>query len=223
MMTVFFSVPFRQIAVLVFVLCLGSLSAQEALRGQVMVDLEQVRGFALEEDPLNPREARTRALEEAAYYFGGMIYGWSFRYEVGERARNIEEKLDLTPLGRVSVEDPRLEPGDVQIKNHILYLWADYRPAGTQRYRLAKWKAGSVRSAQGYGQSLLENKGAALEDAARAALRAMLRGSERNRPREVVGYISLAAFPRYWLEGGRWAAMGRFLVEIGEVRPFAAY
>jgi hypothetical protein len=203
------------------------LSAQEVLRGEVKIELEQIRGFSIEENKksriLEINEARAMALEEAARYFGAMVYGWSFRYEVGERARNIEEKLELTPLGMVSTDDPRLVVTDVQLKETNLYLWSDYRPGETQLYRLSKWKAGTVRTVQGYGQSSLEDKYAALEDAARAALRAMLRGSERNRPKEVTGYISLAAFPRYWMEKGRWAAMGRFRAEIQEIQPFAAY
>jgi hypothetical protein len=104
-----------------------------------------------------------------------------------------------------------------------LYLWSDYRPDAAQRTRLEKWKAGTVRPAQAYGESPLEEKYAALEDAARAAIRAMLRGSERNRPKTVSGFISLAAFPRYWMEKGHWSAMGRFRVEIVTIEPFAAY
>ena len=200
------------------------LSAPEVLRGEVKIELEQVRGFTVEETRFLPQaEARQAALEEAARYFGAMIYGWSFRYVAGERARNIAEELELEPLGTVESGDPRLEAADWQFADFNLYLWADYRPAGVQRYRLAKWKAGSARSVQGYGQSPLEDKQKALEDAARAAIRAMLRGAERNRPREVTGYISLAAFPRYWLDKGQWMTQGRFYVEIQKIRPFDAY
>jgi len=219
---------YSMMRVLLGLLCIAlPISAQEVLRGEVKIELEQVRGFSIEEIAdnriLEIAEARAAAREEAARYFGVMIYGWSFHYEVGERARNIEEKLELTPLGTISANDPRLEVTDVQLKGPNLYLWADYRPEETQRYRLAKWKADKVRTAQGYGQSSLENKYAALEDAARAALRAILRGSERNRPKEVSGYISLAAFPRYWMDKGQWTASGRFRIEIIEILPFAAY
>jgi len=210
---------------LVFVLTLP-LAAQEVLRGEVRIELEQVRGFiedAGESRILSIGEARAAALEEAARYYGAMIYGWAFHYDVGERARDIEEKLELSPLGLVEAGDPLLEITDLQIKDLNLYLWSDYRPAGAQLSRLSKWKAGTVRTAQGYGQSPLEDKYAALEDAARAAIRAMLRGSERNRPKEVSGYISLATFPRYWLDKGQWAAFGRFRVEILEILPFAAF
>ncbi|MDR2072301.1 MAG: hypothetical protein LBP60_02570 [Spirochaetaceae bacterium] len=219
-----FSPLFRGLLPAVFALVFPPLYAQEVLRGEVQIHLEQARGFVEEETrSLDIEEARHRALEEAARYYGAMIYGWSFQYEIGERARNIGEVLELVPLGSIAAEDPRLEPTDLQVKDFKLYFWSDYRPSGEQRYRLSKWKTGTIRSVQGYGYSPLEDKYAALEDAARAALRAMLRGSERNRPKEASGYISLRAFPRYWLDQGQWMAAGRFLVEIQEIIPFAAY
>jgi hypothetical protein len=214
----------RRIVPVLFVLLSPALFAQEVLRGEVCIDLEQIRGFSVEEPyPLDLTEARRKGLEEAARYYGAMIYGWSFRYEVGEKARQIEEILELSPLGTVAAGDPALEVTDVQVKGLSVYLWSDYRPGSAQRHRLARWKSGLVRSAQGYGKSSLDDKYAALEDAARAALRVILQGSERNRPREASGYISLAAFPRYWLDKGRWMASGRFRVEMGEITPFAAY
>jgi hypothetical protein len=200
-------------------------TAQEALRGEVRVDLEPVYGFSFDEEyPLDPEKARDRALEEAAFFFGGMIYGWSFHYDVGEKARNIEEKLELSPMGTISKEDPNMEFSDTEIRDMRLHLWSDYRTSDSQRRRLSMWRSDSVRSAQAYGQAPLDKeKYAALEDAARAALRAILRGNERNRPKEVSGYISLSAFPRFWLDGGRWIAAARFYIEINEILPFAAY
>ena len=200
------------------------LYAQEVLRGQVKIELEQVRGFLVEETyPLSLAEAKKAGLEDAARYFGAMIYGWTFYYEVGEKARKIEEKLELVPLGLINSDDPRMELTDIQMNGPNMYLWVDYRPEETQLYRLAKWKAGTTRTAQGYGESPLEDKYGALEDAARATIRAILRGNERNRPKEASGFISLAAFPQYWLSRGQWTAFGRFRVNIQETRPFAAY
>jgi hypothetical protein len=60
------------------------------------------------------------ALEDAARYYGAMIYGWTFHYEVGEKARNIEELLELTPLGTILATDPRLEPTDMQVRDFRL-------------------------------------------------------------------------------------------------------
>jgi len=222
-----------------------SLPAQEVLRGEVRIELEPIFGIYADDDyPLDIEESYRRALQEAAMYFSAQIYGWSFHYDVGERARGIEEIFELTPLGEIRWGDPGLkvthahfETRDFQTTslNMAAYLsaWMDYRPTDPQRRRLEMWRMGNVRSAQAIGYSYMggspENsawltiKKNALEDSARAAVRAMLQGSERNRPKEVTGLISLESFPAFFMDSGRWAAQARFKVEIKEIIPFAAY
>jgi hypothetical protein len=51
----------------------------------------------------------------------------------------------------------------------------------------------------------------------------MLQGSERNRPKEARGLISLESFPSYHIDAGRWAVQARFRVIIEEIIPFAAH
>jgi hypothetical protein len=212
----------------------GPLAAQEALRGEVRVDLEPVYGAYVDvEYPLSTETARRRALEEAALFYSAMIYGWSFRYDIGERARGIAEEFELEARGTIPFGDPGLQATDARIEDRRLCLWTDYRLTGAQKRRVEAWKTGTIRSAQALGRGPLggpaessgwiEIKKTALEDAARAAVRAMLRGSERNRPKEARGFISLAAFPRYFMDEGRWAVSARFRVEVTEILPFAAY
>jgi hypothetical protein len=217
---------------MVFLLC--NLTAQEVLRGEVRVDLEPV--FALQVDvpyPLDAPAAHRRALEEAALYFSAMVYGWSFYYDIGERARGIEENFELTPQGTIPFGDPGLFATDAEVRDMRLYLWTDYRLSPAQIHRLSMWRSGTIRNVQAIGHGPLGGpvetadwiglKQAALEDAARAALRAMLRGQERNRPKEARGYICLSGFPRFWFDTGQWAVLGRFRVELTEILPFAAY
>jgi len=211
-----------------------SANTQEVLRGEIRVEMEPVYGgYVDEEYPLDRDSAYRRALEEAALFFSAQIYGWSFHYDVGERARRIPEELDLTPLGEIRWGDPGLFVTHARFENNVLSVWMDYRPTDAQARRLEMWKMGKVRSAQAVGYGPLggpvENsdwitiKKAALEDSARAAIRAMLQGSERNRPKEVKGFISLQTFPAYFMDSGRWAAHARFRVEIKEIIPFSAY
>jgi hypothetical protein len=166
-------------------------------------------------------------------FFSAMIYGWSFHYDIGERARGIAEEFELSPQGSIPWGDPGLRATDARVDNMRLLLWTDYRLTEAQRRRLFMWRSGMVKNAQaiGYGPlgSPVESgdwmaiKRAGLEDAARAAVRSMLRGSERNRPKEARGYISLASFPSYFMDNGRWAVNARFRVEIAEIGSFAAY
>ncbi|MDR2942059.1 MAG: hypothetical protein LBV17_05670 [Treponema sp.] len=203
------------------------------IRGEVYVDMEPIyAGHVDSEYPLSVPTAGKRALEEAAIFFSAMIYGWSFTYDVGEKARQIEENMELTPGGEIHEGDPRLSVTDVEIRDSRFRVWADYQLTDLQQLRMQTWRSGTIRSAQGtgYGPASIDEypgwlklKKEALEDSARAALRAMLRGSERNRPKQVTGFISLASFPRYYIDSGRWAASARFRVQIKEIIPFAVY
>jgi hypothetical protein len=217
----------------------------EVLRGEIGMDLEPIYGgFIDPEYPLAEEGLRRRALEEAAMFYSAMIYGWSFDYDVGERARGIEERFDLIPLGQIPWGDGGLRATDAGIRDRRFCLWTDYRPDESQKRRLALWRAGGMRPVQGLGRGPPgtplpagdgeaargeENRGwldyrrEGLEDAARAAVRAMLRGSERNRPKEARGRIALAAFPVFGIDSGRWLVSARFRVELTELVPFAAY
>ena len=190
-------------------------------------------GYVDEEYPLDKDSAYRRALQEAALFFSAQIYGWAFHYDVGERARGIAEEFELEPLGEIRWGDPRLFVTHARFEDRVLSVWMDYRPTEAQLRRIEMWKTGTIRTAQaiGYGplggpvevSDWLTIKKKTLEDTARAAVRAMLQGSERNRPKEATGFICLQTFPAYWMDAGRWAAQARFRVEIKEIIPFAVY
>jgi hypothetical protein len=223
----------------VFGLCLllsggGVPGAQEVLRGEVRVALEPVYAPFVDV-PVQPdtQSLQRRALEEAVVFYSAMIYGWSFYYDIGEKARGIAEVFELTPAGTIEFGDPGLYATDARVQNGYLNLYTDYWLSGAQKRRMDRWKSGTIQNAQatGYGppggpveisdwQTIKET---ALKDAARAAVRATLRGSERNRPKEARGFICLAAFPVFRMDGAQWAASARFRVEITEIVPFAAY
>jgi len=210
--------------------------AQDVLRGEVQIRLEPVPFFAAYvEDGIPPdvETAYRRALEKAAVFFAAQIYGWSFHFHIGERARGIVEEFELTPLGEIPWGDPRLFVTQARFNDNVLSAWMDYRPSEAQNRRIQMWRMGNIRAAQGIGygplggpaseEDWMANKITALEDSARAAIRAMLQASERNRPREATGFISLQDFPFFWMSAGRQAARARFRVEIREIIPFAVH
>jgi len=205
----------------------------DVIRGEVYIDFEPIyAGHADSEYPLDFNKAALRGLEEAAMFFSAMIYGWRFDYEVGERARRIAEDIELEPIAQIHFGDPALKVTETEIKDMQLRVWADYQLNEAAKRRIQVWRSGTIRNAQaiGHGPShldeypgWLEVKRMALEDAAKVTLRAMLRGSERSRPKEVTGLISLASFPRFYVDAGRWAVSARFRVKIENIIPFAVH
>ena len=208
--------------------------AQEVLRGEVMVEMEPVYGMYVDvKYPLEMDDAYHRALEAAAMFFSACIYGWTFDYDIGERARGIAEEFHLTPAAEIPWGDPSLYVTHADLRDNRLWVWADYRLNDSQIRRVRAWRSGRARSAQAVGlgpmglpdqmSDWIQVKKLALEDAARAAVRSMLQGSERNRPKQARGYIALQGFPVFWLDSGGWACSARFYVDIIEIIPFAAH
>ncbi|MDR2924265.1 MAG: hypothetical protein LBU85_13125 [Treponema sp.] len=207
----------------------------DTMRGEVWIELEPIYGDRPDtEYPLSMETAGRRALQEAALYYSAMIYGWSFHYDIGERARGIPENFDIfEPMGEIRWGDVRLTVTESEIRDSKLRVWTDYRMSDLQAKRVQMWRTGTVRNAQAVGycsmrgptpdSGWLEIRNAVLKDAARAAVRNILRGSERNRPKEAIGFISLASFPRFFVDSGQWTASVRFRVQINEIIPFAAY
>ncbi|MDR0455890.1 MAG: hypothetical protein LBH20_04300 [Treponema sp.] len=207
----------------------------EVIRGEVWVELAPIYGNRPDiEYPLSRETAGRRALQEAALYFSGMIYGWSFHYDIGEKARGITEDFDIfEPMGEIRWGDPCLSVTEIENRDTQLRIWTDYRMSEVQQKRMQVWRAGTIRNAQGMGYCPLTGpspdsgwqdiRNAVLKDAARVAIRAMLRGSERNRPKEAAGFISLASFPRFFIDSGQWAVSARFRVQVNEIVPFAVY
>ena len=207
----------------------------DTIRGEVWVELEPIYGDRTDSEyPLSQETAARRALQEAALFYSAMIYGWSFHYDIGEKARGIAEDFDVfEPMGEIRWGDPRLTVTDVENRDMTLRVWTDYRLSEIQWKRMHIWRTGMIRNAQAAGycpmqgpspdSGWLDIRNAVLKDAARAAVREMLRSSERNRPKEATGFISLASFPRYYVDSGQWTADVRFRVQITEIIPFAAY
>jgi hypothetical protein len=234
----------RRLFLPIFLLCaIGAAEAQEhdfgnnpeVIRGEIWVELEPIYGNRPDiEYHVSKKTASTRALQEAVLFFSGMIYGWSFHYDIGEKVRNIAEDFDVFELmGEIPWGDPRLNVTEIETRNSKLHVWADYQLSEIQQKRMQTWRMDTTRNAQGMGccpiegpspdSGWLDIQNALVKDAARAAVRGMLRGSERNRPKEAAGFISLASFPRFYVDSGRWAAEVRFRVQITEIIPFSAY
>ncbi|MFA6505966.1 MAG: hypothetical protein WCT14_07700 [Treponemataceae bacterium] len=205
-----------------------SAGTQETLRGMFEVDLEPVS--AMESGvpyPLDQESAHRRVLDEAVRVFAAMIYGWKFEYAIGDRSRSIPEHFDFEELGSIPSGDPRLTVTDAEREPSTLRMWAEYRLNEAQTRAFTVGREGAARYSQGTGSGPLSGgpvgKAAALKDAARAAVRLVLGGTERNRPKEAFGTVVLMEVPRYWVDAGQYQCAARFRVTVKEIVPYRFY
>jgi hypothetical protein len=153
-----------------------------------------------------------------------MIYGWEFEYAVGEKARNLADGFEWTPLGELPFGDVRMTPADSAQEGAFYRLWADYEMDSSQAARRGAWMGGQLRALHTRGSAGLDkDQQDALRDAAKQAVRSLVRGIERERPKTVRGRIALAKFPIITIASGEWAASAQFFIEIQEIEKYMGY
>jgi hypothetical protein len=206
--------------------CFSQAGGKELLRAEFWADLEPVAGVG-DEWPVSPATARARILEEAAWVFGGMIWGFEFSYTPYDKARALEERFDIAPIQSLAAEAPKGAPGARASDGYALYLFAEYRPDPDLVSLMEAYAKGPWRGAQGIGKADM-NRGVkgrreAYVDGLRAAVRALLQGLEPNKPRLARGRVVFDRPPSLAIVGGFYTAQVRARVMVIESIPYRVY
>jgi hypothetical protein len=200
--------------------------AGRRLRSEFWIDLKPVAAVG-DIWPLPPEKAERLMLEEAAWVFSGMIWGFEFSYTPLDQVRALSERFELRSLGSIAVGDSRLDSGDMRVAKDEVRSWIEYRPdpvtlAGMARHDIEPW-----RGTQGLGKADLvlglAGRRAAYEDATREALRALLRSLEPNKPRLVKGRVVFERVPSITIAHGAYMVQARLRVEVVEILSYNVY
>lgn len=182
-----------------------------------------------------PDEEKLDALlEEMQTVFSGMVYGWSFTYRPIDPARNVDEFLDVVPLGRIvattgDAATARAVATATRIdeKNGTLNVTFRYYMPPYETARRQAWGSFDLEMSAGIGKARvvdrLESRLEALRQALKEAVRALLRPKYHNRPQEIRGEAVLSEVPRYSMSSGQYTCFARFQLRILTVRAYPLY
>ncbi len=218
------------------------LAAQEVseprLRAAFWVETEPVAS-AGEAWPVSSEEAARRLVDEAAWVFAGMVWGFSFEYVPLDRARGIEEGFVLEPLGSIPWGDPRLIPGKLEPAGSRLLpeasfgpstelrAYVEYRPEAEGARLMEAYGAEPWVRSQGLGRADIlggwKARRAAYEDALREAVREYLRSIEPNKPRRAAGRVVFERVPAITVREGAYLVQARSRIEVLELAPYVVY
>jgi hypothetical protein len=201
-------------------------AAKELLRAEFWADIEPVPGVG-DEWPVGLETARARILSEAAWVFGGMVYGFDFSYTPYDRTRALEERFDIVPIGTLAPQSLRLAPGARASGGNAIYSFVEYRPDAGLVSLMQTYSSDPWRGAQGVGKADMnlgvKGRLAAYEDGLRAAVRSQLQGLEPNKPRLARGRVVFDRPPSMAIIGGLYTAQVRAWVMVIEVLPYKIY
>lgn len=184
------------------------------------VDLEQ--GGVISQN-----EAIRRTLEEARIVVSGMIYGFEVRYVPSDRARQVEEELEVEPRALIPAGDPALQVLDVRTHENKYYVHIRYDLADYQTARLQSWSSNTFESVAGRGTSPLYEgyraKFDSLDQAIKNAIREYVRRQIKNKPRQIEARVLLAEPPYTIIDAGGFHSKVRIKVDLRDVLPYSAY
>jgi hypothetical protein len=205
----------------------------QALRAEFWADLRPVAGVG-EEWPVSEASARARILDEAAWVYGGMIWGFEFRYTPYDKTRAIPESFELEPIGSLAPGALSFAPGTPLATSAARALPADelrayveYEPGASLAALMASYALEPWKGCQGLGKADMDlgvkGRRAAYEDGLRLALRSLLQGLEPNKPRLVRGRVVLDRPPSMAIIGGYYTARIRARAMVTEAIPYKIY
>ncbi len=186
-----------------------------------------------EEWPVSEPTARARALDEAAWVFSGMIWGFDFSYTPYDKTRALAERFELSPITSLSPGELRLSgkaerrpPLGMGAEDEYRYF-VECRPGAALDELMSGYGAEPWKGSQGLGKADMnvgvKGRRAAYEDALRQAVRSCLQGLEPNKPRLVKGRVALERPPSLAIRDGFYAAQVRARVMVVEVFSYKVY
>jgi hypothetical protein len=222
----------RLIAIVTMLVALGVpvLAADTDARLSIRpwMELEPLVRIEPEEYPIPVETAAKRLLEEGRVLISGMIYGWTFTYYPGDKARRVEESFTLAPVAQVPWGSARLRVTETEVKDRRLWARILYSMDGDEARRRSAWDSNTAALSTGRGTAAVQlggSKGrtAALEAAIKDAIRLSLDTRYPNKPRQVTGDVALWDDPVTLQRAGVYAVTAKVKVRVREIVPYRIY
>jgi hypothetical protein len=218
----------RAFAFLLFLLLAASLScADDRLFVRPWVELEPLVRIGPGPYPIPLETAQKKLLEEGRVLLSAMVYGWTFTYFPGDRARHVEQSFTLTPVAQIAWGSPRLSVLETEVVDQKLWARLSYAMSGDEALRRLSWESNTAALSTGRGKAPTSagppGKMASLEDAVREAIRLSLDTRWVNKPRQVSGDAVLWDDPQTLVRSGVYSTVAKVKILVRELVPYRIY
>lgn len=165
--------------------------------------------------------------EVAPFLINGMVYGWSFTYTPSDKARGVDEYLEVTELYDQSYILAGIHYASPWIQNNRFNCWCEFtrNEAQIQYYNLWNSIQNPVIHGRGYGDLTLGFEGIrnAAEDSLKEAVRAYYRNLIKNKPKEISGKVLIKNQPTMGIDSGRYVINLDFFLECDRIIEYKSF
>lgn len=200
------------------------------LRIQLWVPAEDVPSqnvAATSDEPFYAQAVRNLK-DIAPFMLEGMLYGWNVTYTPADSARHVEEYYECTPIREVDAADPAIQWAESEMSDAAISCWLNYERTPAQMQYRKWWNSVNIIRVQGKGSASVtegtEGLKQAVIDAAKKAILAYLRKTQKNKPEEMTGSIMLAdETPRIYIDHGQYTADLDFFLYVDKIEQYSYY
>lgn len=165
--------------------------------------------------------------EVAPFLINGMVYGWNFVYVPGDKARGVEEELEVTEIVASDVLSGGITYVSPWIEKNRLNYWCEYTRTQSQIQNYEFWSSINNPRIQGRGYGPIEEgfEGikTAAKDALKEAVRSYYRNVIKNKPKEITGSVLIRDLPAVGISSGRYVINLDFFLECGRIVEYTVY
>ena len=163
----------------------------------------------------------------APFIISGMVYGWNFVYVPLDKARGVEEYLEVTEIVSSDVIKGGISYLSPWISENNLNCWVEYSRTDSQVQNYNLWSSIKNPVIGGIGYASVEKGFEGIEEAAREALKDAIRSYYRktikNKPKEINGAVLIRSFPTLGISSGRYVINLDFFLECGKIIEYSVY
>ena len=163
----------------------------------------------------------------APLIINGMVYGWNFVYVPSDKARGVEEYLEITEIVSADVIRGGIKYTSPWIENNNLNCWVEYTRTDSQVQSYNLWASIQNPVIAGIGYGSIEKGFEGIEEAARESLKDAIRNHYRkiikNKPKEITGSVLIRKFPTLGIDSGRYVINLDFFLECGKIVEYSVY
>ena len=172
-----------------------------------------------------------RIKEMVPFLLEGLVYGWNFTYTPSDKARGVEEYMEITPVRSPSTGSGTaafdVKYSSVWIENNRFNCWIDYTRTTHEVQTYNLWASIQNPTIQGRGYGDLsqgfEGIKQAAQDALKNAIRSYYRNTIKNKPKEITGRVLVRKTPLLGIDNGQYVINLDFFLECGTILEYTQF
>lgn len=170
---------------------------------------------------------RQRILEISSFLINGMVNGYTFTYTPSDKARGVEEYLDIQEIVSPEVINGGIHFASSWFEENRIHCWCEYKRTEDQIQSYKLWSSINNPKIHGRGHGDLIDGFDGIKNAAHEALKDAIRSYYRNiiknKPKEITGAVLIRSIPSIGIDNGQYVINLDFFLECGRIVEYSVY